>query len=163
MSTLNKNGLTVSSNQVITSINDLSGLSETIKERWNLWIYALRSGKYGQTKAQLRSAQGNFCCLGVAADIADKSCGQWLPQKSKLVWQDGGNPQQRDGDNMTSSLLDYYGFDKDRSQLLLKVRFEGSTRSCGLVHLNDSFGLPFTDIADIMELALKGGLDVDPT
>lgn len=33
------------------------------------WLEALRSGKYKQGKGALRSAQNEFCCLGVLCDI----------------------------------------------------------------------------------------------
>ena len=32
------------------------------------WVEALRSGKYKQTKGELKNGQG-FCCLGVACEI----------------------------------------------------------------------------------------------
>lgn len=33
------------------------------------WIEALRSGKYQQAKARLRTAESRFCCLGVLAEV----------------------------------------------------------------------------------------------
>lgn len=35
-----------------------------------LWVEALRSGKYQQTKNVLRNDKG-FCCVGVALDLVD--------------------------------------------------------------------------------------------
>lgn len=35
----------------------------------NAWVPALRSGKYKQGRGQLRSANDEFCCLGVACDL----------------------------------------------------------------------------------------------
>lgn len=40
-----------------------------------LWLEALRSGRYQQTRGQLRSSSG-YCCLGVLCDISHK--GTWL-------------------------------------------------------------------------------------
>lgn len=41
------------------------GLSKPVK----LWLAALRSGKYKQTKGQLKNSEGH-CCLGVASELA---------------------------------------------------------------------------------------------
>jgi hypothetical protein len=40
-------------------------------ERKKAWTDALRSGKYKQGRARLRSADNDFCCLGVLCDITD--------------------------------------------------------------------------------------------
>lgn len=34
------------------------------------WVAALRSGKYLQTRRQLRSPNGGYCCLGVLCRVA---------------------------------------------------------------------------------------------
>ncbi len=39
------------------------------KEVMEKWVAALRSGKYPQTKAALRTEKG-FCCLGVLCDLS---------------------------------------------------------------------------------------------
>ena len=44
-------------------------LSNQQKAR-NLWIRALRSGKYRWGKEELHPAEGKFCCLGVLCEIA---------------------------------------------------------------------------------------------
>ena len=42
-----------------------------------LWIKALRSGKYKQTRHRLKKA-GKYCCLGVLCDLAAKEgIGKW--------------------------------------------------------------------------------------
>jgi hypothetical protein len=33
------------------------------------WVAALRSGEYKQGKGQLKTPEGNFCCLGVANEV----------------------------------------------------------------------------------------------
>lgn len=40
------------------------------------WLQALRGGKYGQTRGQLRR-EDRFCCLGVLADVARPFGGEW--------------------------------------------------------------------------------------
>lgn len=44
------------------------------KEVAEMWVAALRSGKYGQTKSRLRCGN-SFCCLGVLCDIF--GIGKW--------------------------------------------------------------------------------------
>lgn len=42
------------------------------KERIQLWVDALRSGKYPQGRMALQ-LNGNFCCLGVACEVAKEN------------------------------------------------------------------------------------------
>lgn len=37
------------------------------------WITALRSGEYKQGKGVLRTAEGEYCCLGVLGEILEKT------------------------------------------------------------------------------------------
>lgn len=41
-------------------------MKKSIKKRW---VAALRSGKYRKGKNSLKTAHGNFCCLGVLTDL----------------------------------------------------------------------------------------------
>lgn len=50
------------------------------------WVEALRSGKYEQGKGMLKTGDGNFCCLGVLADINGET---WF-QTEKVVDEDEG-------------------------------------------------------------------------
>lgn len=43
------------------------------------WVEALRSGKYQQGKAMLRSRDGEFCCLGVLCDLVAPSAWEFSP------------------------------------------------------------------------------------
>ena len=45
-------------------------MDKTIKQ---LWIKALRSGKYQQGQTILRSLDNKFCCLGVLCDILESN------------------------------------------------------------------------------------------
>lgn len=47
------------------------------KEIADLWVAALRSGKYKQGQKALRPTNDTFCCLGVLCDIAPKEVGTW--------------------------------------------------------------------------------------
>lgn len=50
----------------------------TPEQVYALWLKALRSGKYKQTRSDLKNSEG-FCCLGVLCDLAAKDGGnmQW--------------------------------------------------------------------------------------
>lgn len=50
------------------------------KENIRKWVDALNSGKYRQGKGCLRSANNEFCCLGVAVDLYAK--------EHNLRWED---------------------------------------------------------------------------
>lgn len=43
---------------------------EEMKTNRKLWVEALRSGKYRQTKDMLQDVDGGMCCLGVLSDVA---------------------------------------------------------------------------------------------
>lgn len=43
---------------------------EQMKANRKLWVEALRSRKYGQTKHALKNAAGRMCCLGVLSELA---------------------------------------------------------------------------------------------
>ena len=47
-------------------------MNQEIKE---LWIKALRSGKYKQTTGKLKSIEGSYCCLGVLCDLYTEKTG----------------------------------------------------------------------------------------
>jgi hypothetical protein len=58
------------------------------KELKRVWVEALRSGKYKQTKGTLHNLNnGGFCCLGVAADV----WGLATPEKmgTFTLWHEG--------------------------------------------------------------------------
>ena len=47
-----------------------------------LWLDALRSGKYEQGKLMLRPTDNSYCCLGVLCEIAQESgIGQYVPSE----------------------------------------------------------------------------------
>lgn len=47
----------------------------TRRQVYDLWIAALRSGKYKQGLGLLNDEQGGFCCLGVLCDLAGRDGG----------------------------------------------------------------------------------------
>lgn len=113
-------------------------IQRTVKEVYELWLEALRSGKYkqvgGALKDRLATGKMGFCCLGVLCDLAAKDGGdKWETSES------GGNTI-------------YY---KDESGQLPNVmrKFLKITKNqqAKLVDMNDSEGKKFNDIADYIE------------
>ena len=64
------------------------------------WIAALRSGKYKQTRRQLRETKASanefsFCCLGVLCDLHSKETGtQWDDEANEYLGADLGLPEE---------------------------------------------------------------------
>ena len=101
-------------------------------------IDALRSNKYKQTRGQLR-VNDCFCVIGVAANVADPS--RW---EADHFW---GCPNDYSYMGLIGSIPEnvpeYYGF----SQHFL----------VSLMRLNDAFGYPFPQLADVIEKAVADG------
>ena len=103
-------------------------------EHRKLWVEALRSGKYKQTRKRLRDETG-FCCLGVACEVS--GLGRWVEGRFVL-----------NGDEVTSASImlpqavrEFYGI----------AHGEGGFGKSGLTHENDSVRATFEQIADIIE------------
>jgi len=115
------------------------------------WVKALRSGKYKQGKQVLQNAKGEFCCLGVLADIlgqetrgSEASCVITYEFPKELecfdTWplQGGfGNPRIK----LTS---------KEEYDLNKRSKFNNFWRAATLADLNDN-NFTFKRIADIIE------------
>ena len=63
-------------------------LKPEIKEKW---VTALTSGEYTQGREQLKTPDGNYCCLGVLCDLYIKETqrGEW--DRQMIVIPDGVN------------------------------------------------------------------------
>lgn len=107
-----------------------------------LLIKALRSGKYKQTRGQLRY-DNTFCCLGVACDL-------WGPEE----WRGyNGFGYDYESTRLTKPVMEWLGW-TDPEGLILFMQKDG----LGLMHsrlttLNDD-GLTFDQIADIIQAGL---------
>lgn len=118
------------------------------KENMKALIAALRSGEYKQGTRSL-CANGRYCCMGVAADLAVKSGeGQWLksPSDSRRAYK-----REVDIESMKAfppePILRKYGLPHDDAW--------------SFVHLNDSGNYSFAQIADVMERKYINGEDID--
>ena len=127
-----------------------------LNENAKLWIKALRSGKYNQTKGALRRPDGSndkgvsFCCLGVACDLYIKR----VPKKNRdKMWK-----ADLTDDNVTGGC---FRFKKSWSSLpdqvikWLGLNYAsgsyGITGTNSLVSDNDDNNKSFSEIADIIE------------
>lgn len=106
-----------------------------LTENQQLWVDALRSGKYEQGQSHL-CKDGKYCCLGVAADL-------FKTPKTKI----------------TADFITYFDDHRDTAPpyvidaLNLRDRIGGTMLEetwPSLAHLNDD-GKTFSEIADIFE------------
>lgn len=98
-------------------------LDPTFKAKW---LEALRSGEYQQCQNQLKSDDG-YCCIGVAAVIA----GYGIDSTNDRIIRPGQNPLDAKG----YSALEDFGL-CDRTKC---------------IHMNDTKGKSFLEIADFIE------------
>lgn len=93
------------------------------------WIAALRSGRYPQTRAALRTDVG-YCCLGVLCDLL-RPKGWRIPIAGQPLYMHSGNYSSLGGDLAEESDL-------------------SSERLEWLIHMNDT-GKSFAAIADYID------------
>jgi hypothetical protein len=89
-----------------------------------LWVTALRSGKYKQGYCLLQDDQNRFCCLGVLCDIHSKETG--------TQWDEGAYLSER---AFLPSIVKQWADIKEVHNLIFK---------------NDNL-VPFAEIADYIE------------
>ena len=110
------------------------------------WVKALRSGDYKQGR-NLLCYEGAYCCLGVLCKL------QGRPKSHKvdgLHFRYDGNGKVLSSDNPLYGLLQRDGAFPDGTT----GRIDGVDNADGvlsLTYLNDN-GVPFTDIATVLEL-----------
>jgi hypothetical protein len=107
------------------------------KEAKEMWIDALRSGKYTQCKSCLRDTNDSYCCLGVLVKVFEEYHGLEFNQKI----------------NSCKSAMEFGSFGSvvappelviDWIKLLPK-------HQTLLMNLNDKHGCNFAGIADLLE------------
>lgn len=126
------------------------------------WTAALRSGDYPQGKFALKTAEGNFCCLGVACELAvaagvtkriDRKC-----NCSTADCTSGSGYENYDGNPVNSTLPDsvreWLGLEAAGGSLKETVYFgdrEDENYATSLAGLNDDGGWTFAQIADLVD------------
>lgn len=126
------------------------------KEIKEIWVKALRSGKYTQCKGALRkdfSDQKYFCCLGVLCDLHRKL----VLKTSDKVWIKRKNANKEDKtyvrhmhvEFLPASVADWAGIPLNGGPTTRVPLEHGND----LAHHNDN-GVTFNEIADIIEKEL---------
>ena len=120
------------------------------KEARKLWVKALRSGEYEQTRGQLRK-RDSYCCLGVACDLHMKHV------TGMDVWEkrNGILTAYRQGQLLPENVRDWLGLSSVSGEFskpspMLGQFVKGLEEVSSLIILNDSGG-SFDNIADIIE------------
>lgn len=115
------------------------------KEIADLWISALRSGRYKQCKRVLNNGEG-MCCLGVLCDISGlntwEACNQEYPPYG---YYSCGSQKEF----LPKNVQEWAGVDSE-SPSYSKDNIE-TNRDIYLHELNDEDGLTFAEIADRIE------------
>lgn len=113
------------------------------KEVKDLWVKALRSGKYKQTTKTLKNNEDDaYCCLGVLCDISKQ--GEWGTHGTHPLYMCGDN--LNDFGELPSAVMYYAGI--SHSQGL--VEFPKGT-FVSLINLNDTRRRSFKQIAAFIE------------
>lgn len=120
-------------------------MTEVNRDNVRLWLDALRSGEYKQTRTRLENAStGAMCCLGVACKVA----------------MDAGVPVSRIVDEYGTAwfngedalppivVLDWMGINHAGNVV---VRTTGEGAMCVVTELNDVHNWDFNMIADAVE------------
>lgn len=122
-----------------------------------LWVGALRSGDYVQGKSNLANTNGEFCCLGVLCDLAEKA-GGIIGGKSASTW--GTVTYDEETAVLPSSVKEWAALPTCNPIILRNVTTPHGTRNFTLAELNDGsdlYDLPrrtFAEIADLIERKL---------
>lgn len=100
-------------------------VNRTPKEVYNIWIKALRSGKYEQTDSMLISPAihseeaDRFCCLGVLCDLAAKDGGE--------QWNIDGYGENRATAFLPTHMRRYIKMQVSEQQRLVKMNDNGQS------------------------------------
>lgn len=121
------------------------------------WVAALRSGKYKQGTNRLRSANDEFCCLGVACEVAAE---EGIIGPARLV-ENVSEPGYAYGAQGNEAFLPYevaqwLGLEGISGQLKEPAvqnasPYGGTRKAYQLTQVNDSFRWSFDKIADVIE------------
>lgn len=116
-----------------------------------LWVEALRSGKYEQTQAYLADRSG-FCCLGVACELAVEA-GIISPSFESGIHTNGVRRYENNVSCLPPAVLNWLGLNSETG-----LFNEGTEDEESLAGLNDN-GKTFAEIADVIEARPEGLFD----
>lgn len=138
-------------------------MTDTLIERQDLLIAALRSGEYSQCEGRLKKSN-SFCCLGVASDIYAKETGKadWVTEDGSyeifavngVRWNfQGSIDGLLSSSNLINDVKDWFGFNNPAGYINGEL-VDGHDGINSLMGINDS-GKDFKFIADVIELRRK--------
>ena len=112
------------------------------------WVAALRSGEYRQGQEVLRTENDEFCCLGVACELAVDA--GIIPPPS---WDDGyGFLYDVADTELPEKVRDWLGLHDTYGALSAVVDYDDDFATADtLIALNDVAGWTFQQIADVVE------------
>lgn len=114
--------------------------TEEQKRARKLWVEALRSGEYQQTKGHLQNSVGH-CCLGVLCEVAEHEGVKVYREENMLA---GATLRHQDDVKQWAGISQGAGL----------FKYVGHAPT-SLVDLNDN-GKSFSEIADIIESEPEG-------
>ena len=129
-----------------------------LNENAKVWVAALRSGDYTQTKQMLHRVtqdKASFCCLGVACELyRDSVGGEWVAvgnpewnEQAKFMDDEGGLSDS----DLTLAVMDWLGLVNSEGTF-----YDAEGVRFTLVGLNDQANRTFAQIADVIESKPKG-------
>lgn len=128
-------------------------LPKSLKKEAMDWMEALKSNKYKQGVGSLCSYDNKFCCLGVLSDL--QGC-EWVTKAGEEGFFPKVNGHVLEDECYLSEEL-ANKFNMTSQGIIVEVLdFKNERRYVSLASLNDR-RIPFTLIADIIGLAIKGG------
>lgn len=114
-------------------------MNQEVKE---IWVKALRSGKYIQGKERLRNVTDNYCCLGVLCDLHREMTDSSIWTRSLSGDFLYGNDGAKSSTVLPGIVMNWAGLNDENPEITIM----GTT----LAHMNDD-GVSFEEIADIIE------------
>lgn len=97
-----------------------------------LWLEALRSGKYKQGQGRLRDRNSRFCCLGVLSDVVCPIAWRndiitWPDNDGYYLWSDPLAPEncQNASHDLSPELCLELGLTSDQTDTLIEMNDEG--------------------------------------
>lgn len=104
------------------------------------WVAALESGEYKQGREKLHSSNDEFCCLGVACDLAVKADVIPPPLQEGDMFE-----YNKEGYFLPESVKNWLGLRSDQG-----TYYDEQNNRGNLANDNDENGLTFAEIAQII-------------
>lgn len=111
----------------------------------DLWLKALRSGKYVQGRGTLQTSYNSFCCLGVLCDIAVKN--KVIPDPKAQRFEYAYGAAMEEG-VLPEEVRLWAGLSDNNPSILAG---DDRPNQYDLSELNDDREYTFSEIADLIE------------